>query len=165
MLLLPANVHLRRWQLTSAKVLFQKHDMWRCRFCNPAWNTPAPHGSSLKRKRNFKSLKANTCFSISRVHSLLKLQEQYGAVCGRWGSQAFYCGAFSLLLDPTHTHISTALLIPFSETQANAERADSSHCLLEILSASYIFLLNAALRETVGSTQKSNICFSDACPL
>lgn len=44
-------------------------------------------------------------------------------------------------------------------------RANGSHCLLEILSASYIFHFNPALRETVGSTQKRNLCFSDACPL
>lgn len=62
-------------------------------------------------------------------------------------------------------HISTALLLPFPEIQANPERADGSHRLLEILSASYIFHLNAALREPVGSIRKSSLCFSDACPL
>lgn len=61
-------------------------------------------------------------------------------------------------------HISTALLLPFPEIQANPERADGSHRLLEILSASYIFHLNAALREPVRSIRKSNLCFSDACP-
>lgn len=65
----------------------------------------------------------------------------------------------------SYLHISTALFLPPSEIQANPERADGSQCLLEILSASYIFHSNAALREPVGGIQKSSLWCSDACPL
>lgn len=61
--------------------------------------------------------------------------------------------------------MSTALFLPSSEIQANPERADGSQHPSEILSASYIFHLNAALGEPVGVIQKSNLWFSDACPL
>lgn len=64
----------------------------------------------------------------------------------------------------SYLHIFPALLLP-SEIKANPDRADSSRCLLEILNASYIFQLNTALREPVAGIQKTNLWFSDACPL
>lgn len=78
-------------------------------------------------------------------------------------SNTFFIPSFPHLI--SYPHISAALFLPSSEIQANPERTDGSQCLLEILSASYIFHLNAALGEPVGGIQKSNLWFSDACPL
>lgn len=165
-----ANAHLNQPPLNSAKIPLQKPDTQRCPFFNPTSSIHSPPFPSLclcfiYRQWILNSLR--TFFKYARFsmlsNTLRHISNMEKDVADKTASEIrniFLSHSFSLLdLISAHFHCTVSSLF------WNPSKPRDSRQLLEILSASYIFHLNIALREPVGGIQKSNLWFSDACPL
>lgn len=166
-----ANAHLNQPALNSAKIPLQKPDTQRCPFFNPTSSIHSPPFPSLclcfiyrqwilNSLRTFLSTPGFPCCrTLSDTSAIWKRMLQTRQTASEIRN-IFLRHYFSLLdLISAHFHCTVSSLF------WNPSKPRDSRQLLEILSASYIFHLNIALREPVGGIQKSSLWFSDACPL